>query len=270
MEIINDSKNYIGIGLQTQGDAVRSVVRSTDIAGGIFRSQGVMYIGNKQVRIDNKEPKLVINNGVQDNILIGKRTDGTYGFDIAKSGSDVNGASNSDLFYSDRFIKVSYKFTDPAEIPSIGSDGINADGLILYYRDTGNDIYNTVQFINFYKESNLTIESCIVQTKWHDGYALDQTTRVRPGACSLFLNASPTKTTEGASMAQVYSGGTTLATITPNANGYTNTETLSTAEIASISDGWNTILIQSNSSTTDYLGSWGTVALDVSIKGYLT
>ena len=270
MNIISDLSKFLGRTTASSGEPVRNTIQSTSLAGGIFKSQGVMYIGNKQVRIDNKEPKLVINNGNYDNILIGKRADGTYGFDIAKDGYDVNSATNANLFYSDRFIKVAYKFSKPASTPSIAANGIFAEGLLQYYVDSGVDIVNFTQYINFYKETNLTIESCLIQTKWYDGYALDQTTRVRPGACTLFLNPSTTKQTEGSYMSQRFTGGTTLAAITPNADLYTNTETCIAAEIALITDGWNQIAVQIDSSTDDALANWGTVAFDVSIKGYLT
>jgi len=280
MEIKNDSKDYIGAELQTQGSAIRNVVRSTDIVGGVFRSQGVMNIGNKLVRIDNKEPKLVINNGTQDNILIGKRTDGTYGFDIAKAGYDVNGASNSNLFYSDRFIKVSYKFSKPGGNLQGGSDSVGADGIVQYWISTGaNDgmTYNLVQLISFYKEANLVIESCVIETKWYDGiitnFDIPSFIATRPGACTLYLNPSVANVTDTYTLTQRYgstTGTVSLATITPDANGYTNTETLTPTEITGIVNGWNTIVLQVNDSSSGNVDKWGAVALDVSIKGYLT
>lgn len=45
---------------------------ATNLIGGIFGKDAVMYLGSMQVRIDGKEQRILVNDGANDVVLIGK------------------------------------------------------------------------------------------------------------------------------------------------------------------------------------------------------
>ena len=53
--------------------------RHTDVSnlvGGTIGAEGVLYLGSKQIRLDGKNKRIIINDGVTDRILIGYQSGG--------------------------------------------------------------------------------------------------------------------------------------------------------------------------------------------------
>jgi hypothetical protein len=44
---------------------------ASNIVGGIIGSEGILYLGSKQVRLDGKNKRIVINDGTTDRVIIG-------------------------------------------------------------------------------------------------------------------------------------------------------------------------------------------------------
>lgn len=83
MEIVFDTQSVREAGFDTY--LIRAIVpegtpvtfmenRVTDassLVGGIIGSEGILYLGSKQVRLDGKNKRIVINDGVTDRVIIG-------------------------------------------------------------------------------------------------------------------------------------------------------------------------------------------------------
>jgi hypothetical protein len=46
-------------------------VDASNLVGGIIGSEGIIYLGSKQVRLDGKNRRIVINDGTTDRVIIG-------------------------------------------------------------------------------------------------------------------------------------------------------------------------------------------------------
>lgn len=46
-------------------------VDASNLVGGIIGSEGIIYLGSKQVRLDGKNKRIVINDGTTDRVIIG-------------------------------------------------------------------------------------------------------------------------------------------------------------------------------------------------------
>ena len=44
---------------------------ASSLVGGIIGSEGVLYLGSKQVRLDGKNKRIIINDGITDRVIIG-------------------------------------------------------------------------------------------------------------------------------------------------------------------------------------------------------
>jgi hypothetical protein len=44
---------------------------ATNLVGGMIGSEGILYLGSKQVRLDGKNKRIVINDGITDRVIIG-------------------------------------------------------------------------------------------------------------------------------------------------------------------------------------------------------
>jgi len=44
---------------------------ASNLVGGIIGSEGVIYLGSKQIKLDGKNKRIVISDGVNDRVLIG-------------------------------------------------------------------------------------------------------------------------------------------------------------------------------------------------------
>ena len=83
MEIITDVQTISEAGFDTylkreifteEGGGIMIETRYTDasnIVGGIIGSEGILYLGSKQIRLDGKNKRIVISDGVTDRVLIG-------------------------------------------------------------------------------------------------------------------------------------------------------------------------------------------------------
>ena len=47
------------------------ITDASSFVGGIIGGEGVIYLGSKQVRLDGKNKRIVINDGVTDRVIIG-------------------------------------------------------------------------------------------------------------------------------------------------------------------------------------------------------
>jgi len=57
-----------------QDGSISSTTRYTDansLVGGIIGSEGIIYLGSKQIRLDGKNRRIVISDGINDRVLIG-------------------------------------------------------------------------------------------------------------------------------------------------------------------------------------------------------
>ena len=55
--------------------SVTIATRETDassLVGGIIGEEGIIYLGSKQIRLDGKNRRIVISDGVNDRVLIGQ------------------------------------------------------------------------------------------------------------------------------------------------------------------------------------------------------
>lgn len=83
MEIVIDSKTISDAGFSTyltrdlfivDDKNIMIETRYTDassLVGGMIGSEGVIYLGSKQVRLDGKNKRIIINDGVTDRVIIG-------------------------------------------------------------------------------------------------------------------------------------------------------------------------------------------------------
>lgn len=82
MEIIIDTQTVTDAGFNeyltrttiTGGDTSLPVSRYTNassLVGGIIGSEGILYLGSKQIKLDGKKRQIIINDGVNDRVLIG-------------------------------------------------------------------------------------------------------------------------------------------------------------------------------------------------------
>jgi hypothetical protein len=55
---------------------VDRTVDASNIVGGIIGSEGILYLGSKQIRLDGKNKRIVISDGINDRILIGYQQGG--------------------------------------------------------------------------------------------------------------------------------------------------------------------------------------------------
>lgn len=44
---------------------------ANNLVGGIIGNEGILYLGSKQVRLDGKNKRIVINDGTTDRVIIG-------------------------------------------------------------------------------------------------------------------------------------------------------------------------------------------------------
>ena len=49
----------------------RSTVDASSLVGGIIGEEGEIYLGSKQVRLDGRNKRIVINDGTTDRVIIG-------------------------------------------------------------------------------------------------------------------------------------------------------------------------------------------------------
>jgi len=85
MEIVIDAKTvteagfdeYLGRSIlpdsapTTQENLFSRVIDASNIVGGIIGNEGILYLGSKQVRLDGKNKRIVINDGTTDRVIIG-------------------------------------------------------------------------------------------------------------------------------------------------------------------------------------------------------
>jgi hypothetical protein len=65
---------YLDRELYVSAESTSEGTRYTDasnLVGGIIGSEGVIYLGSKQVRLDGKNKRIVINDGNTDRVIIG-------------------------------------------------------------------------------------------------------------------------------------------------------------------------------------------------------
>jgi hypothetical protein len=105
MKIINDIKDLLNLDNFLKPKSTSPVgtsiddhnIKSTNLVGGTIGSEGKIYLGNKLYTMDGDNSRTVINDGANDRILIGKRTDGTYGIDVSSVGYSVHEAYESEM-----------------------------------------------------------------------------------------------------------------------------------------------------------------------------
>ena len=84
MEIIVDTENITEAGFDVYLDrnlfigenssvsmTLRTTTDANSITGGIIGSEGILYLGSKQIRIDGKNRNIVTRDGINDRVLIG-------------------------------------------------------------------------------------------------------------------------------------------------------------------------------------------------------
>jgi hypothetical protein len=49
---------------------------ASNLVGGIIGSEGILYLGSKQIRLDGKNKRIIINDGTTDRVLIGYQQGG--------------------------------------------------------------------------------------------------------------------------------------------------------------------------------------------------
>lgn len=62
----------------------------------------VIGLGANQIRLDSKNKRIVVNDGTNDRVIIGRRVDGTYGIDVSSVGYDVNEAYEGEMDLSSK------------------------------------------------------------------------------------------------------------------------------------------------------------------------
>jgi hypothetical protein len=88
MEIVMDAETISEAGFDTyltrelfatESGGFMVETRYTDasnLVGGIIGSEGILYLGSKQIRLDGRNKRIIINDGVTDRILIGYQQGG--------------------------------------------------------------------------------------------------------------------------------------------------------------------------------------------------
>lgn len=65
--IIGDEKDpFVGGDMER-----RRTLDASNLVGGVIGNEGILYLGSKQVRIDGKNQRIVINDGTTDRVIIG-------------------------------------------------------------------------------------------------------------------------------------------------------------------------------------------------------
>ena len=49
---------------------------ASSLVGGVIGSEGIIYLGSKQIKLDGRNKRIVISDGVNDRILIGYQANG--------------------------------------------------------------------------------------------------------------------------------------------------------------------------------------------------
>ena len=49
---------------------------ASNLVGGMIGSEGILYLGSKQIRLDGKNKRIIINDGTTDRVLIGYQQGG--------------------------------------------------------------------------------------------------------------------------------------------------------------------------------------------------
>jgi len=83
MEVVIDTQTISEAGFDTYltralfGDTGASLdftsryTDATNLVGGMIGGEGIIYLGSKQVRLDGKNKRIIISDGVNDRVLIG-------------------------------------------------------------------------------------------------------------------------------------------------------------------------------------------------------
>jgi hypothetical protein len=83
MEIVMDAETISEAGFDTyltrelfttDSGSLMVETRYTDasnLVGGIIGSEGILYLGSKQIKLDGRNRRITINDGVNDRVLIG-------------------------------------------------------------------------------------------------------------------------------------------------------------------------------------------------------
>jgi len=69
------NRKLFDFGLATQETTMR-YTDANSLVGGTIGSEGIIYLGSQQIKLDGKNKRIIVNDGVNDRILIGYQKDG--------------------------------------------------------------------------------------------------------------------------------------------------------------------------------------------------
>lgn len=83
-------------------DWLPRTTKAHNLVGGLIGKESPIYIGTKLFRIDGKKSRILISDGADNRILLGKRENGTFGISVSPTGMEVIGAALASMLYDDR------------------------------------------------------------------------------------------------------------------------------------------------------------------------
>lgn len=235
---------------------------SLEIAGASGNSiSGTITVGTA-LKIDGPNEQFVVTVGAVKRAVMGKISAGVYGF-------EVRDASN-DILFNHTKIKMQYIFSTFLESANEEGSGGEVVG-VVNYADSAGTAHNKVVRLDFYKPSNFVLTGAVVQTICKDSLQGGGGAQKRFQNATIYLNPSKTLTTAGGGTGFKFwrfSGGNAIRSgLTPTSDGQKVTDTFTSGELSNIANGWNTLILQSNTNTTVNLGY---AAMNLVLTGYLT
>jgi hypothetical protein len=248
---------------------------AANLAGGRIGKDSIIELGNKLVRLNSKEGRLEGSDGKDFRWMLGRRPDGTFGWDVSEDGVNVFEASLSELVGSDRIIPVSYKWSTFVESSNQETGNAATVGWVSY-ADNVATAHNKIVRIDFFTESNLTIKDAVIRVKYFDYFDGATGTLQRLDDVSVYLDPTKTNTTATGGTGFKFwrfstgSGALLQDKYDPGSDEITTSITLSAAQIALITaNSWHNIVVQQQTNDSDENNS-GFVSLDFFVIGYLT
>ena len=132
-------RGFDALNIRTQNDpgvaVAQRYLKAEDLTGGTMGAQGRINIGSKELVMDGKDRRLLVNDGADNRVMMGRRKDGTYGFDVSQPGEDVDtpGIDGGNLVMSSNFNSLKIVTTGTLQV----TDGAGTSDQATYSHGLG-------------------------------------------------------------------------------------------------------------------------------------
>lgn len=203
--------------------------------------------------LDSNRFGLRVLDETDNRFFIGKDSD-FYGYKMSRPATDVFDNNDEDLLLSSNTSYVQLQFSTFVGSPNATSSDFT--GFILYDNSSMVNDVNFALRLDFYKPSNIILTEVQLETTFYDGLT------VYGGASRLvdideFLNPTKTLVSSGSFNYYRYSIGTgkqILSLYDPTKDEDRVQTDFTSDQINAINDGWNSIVVQKNTSSSTIFG----------------